>query len=163
MADRKKLKRRAQFVKLGETNQYNGVRTTLFPNGEEGEIWVSDGPLGVAVKISKGSRGLSVTVRNFASGMPLSCNGEDSREFTVVQYHFDHKAQAFKLWYELDAVSPLDSELTPKQAAKVKEMYELGKTHAIQRGEGGMPTKAHRTKMFQSAYERGFWAQQAGL
>lgn len=160
MADRKALKRNAQFKNLGETNTYGNCPLVLFPNGEEGEIWVSDGCLGFKIKVSKGSRGLSVTVQNHAGTMPLSCNGADANEFTVVQYHYDDKAQAFKKWYELDGESPLDSELTEKQLAKVKEMFALGKLVASKQE---LPTTAHRTKLYQNAYERGFWAAKAGL
>jgi len=161
MADRKALKRRAQFTNLGETNNYGGVKMVLFPNGEEGEIWVSDGCLGFKIKVGKGPRGLSVMVQKHAGTMPLSCDGKDASEFTVVQYGFDEKAQAFKTWYALDAESPLDGEMTAKQLAKTKEMYALGKQHAT--NGWSEPQKVHRTKLYQNAYLRGFWATKAGL
>lgn len=160
MANRKALARRAQFTKLGETNTYGNCPLVLFPNGEEGEIWVSDGCLGLKIKVNKGPRGLSVTVQNHAGTMPLSCNGKDANEFTVVQYHYDEKAQAFKNWYLLDSESPLDSDLTAKQLAKTKEMFALGKLDAK---KGYSPATAHRTKLYQNAYERGFWAEKAEL
>lgn len=160
MADRKALARRAQFVKLSETNEYNGVKTTLFPNDEEGEIWVNDGCLGFAIKINKGKRGLSVSIRNFSGTLPLSCNGNDGNEFTVVQYHYDEKAQAFKNWYALDAESPLDSDLTKEQRERVRKWFSKGKEDAKR---WDLPVHVHRTKLYQNAYERGFWAEKAEL
>lgn len=156
MADRKALKRRAQFTNLGETNVYGGVPMVLFPNGEEGEIWVSDGSLGFKIRVSKGSRGLSVSVSRHAGTMPLSCNGEDVSDVTVTQYRPDDKSQAFKKWYQLDAVSPLD------ETADMKAAYAKGKADAATNDD---PTDAYAedTEAERNAYLRGFWATRADL
>lgn len=156
MADRKALKRAAQFKALNETGKYGGVQMTLFPNGEEGDIWVSDGPLGFKIRVRKGSMGLSVEIQKHAGTMNLTVNGEDVAQVTVTQYNYDDKSQAFKRWYQLDSVAPLD------ETADMKAAYAKGKADEATNNE---PTDEylHTTEAEHNAYLRGFWAARAGL
>jgi len=77
-----------------------GVKTTIFPNGEN-EIWfqANDG-LGIRVTAGNGPAGLGIRVQRFIAGNPLTVTDDGlTGEVSVCQYRQDDRSQAFKRWY----------------------------------------------------------------
>lgn len=160
MANREKLARKQQFVDLFESGgegYFKGCKVTLFPNGEKGEIWISDGMHGVRITAGKGRAGLRVSVERFAGGAPLSMTGnthpdympiplQDCQEISITQYNHDERSQAFKAWYAM-------SGEVQDQAA-----YEVGRTAAKEGTE--LPTDKSRLN---PDFLRGYLAQKGGV
>ena len=177
MADRKALKRRQDILSLSESdNGYfgKGVKFTLFPNGEKGVIWVSDGINGMAIKIGKGSRGLNVTINRHAGSAPMTMSGNqyktedvipqmDTTEVSLTQYSNDPKAQAFKRWYGLDGTSEGDDDPAHKAAHTAgRKCAQDGFTEKqIQAIEPPLPELG--PPMCAQHFWRGYFAQLAGL
>lgn len=167
MADRKKLKREAQYKSLAEDGRdyFPGCTMTLWPNGEGGVIWIGNGRHGVSIKAGTGPRGLGVTVRRFVGGAPLTVRADhikdgsmapavDADEVTITQYNPDQKSQAFKIWYGLDGSAvDLDDEA-------IKLAYKAGREAAqANKPLSECPLGGHD----KLAFQRGYYAQLAGL
>ncbi len=109
-----KLRRRTKvsYTRLFDQPEmlFEGVETTLWPNGEP-EIWFKTGDgLGFRLRVSNGPAGLGITINRFAGGVPVTVTGNvppddeiapqrDQTEVTICQYRGDERSQAFKRWY----------------------------------------------------------------
>lgn len=129
MPRRRTLKRyidlfRNPFSLFGNGPDNGAVKTTLFPNGNK-EIWCQtpDG-LGVRIEVSNGPAGLGVTVRNFLFSSPLTCEGQDDTEFSIVQYRQDERSQAFKRWIQY-VETPADIALLGPSYQRAREMEAI--------------------------------------
>lgn len=165
MADRKELKRKSLYVNLMETGEYfPGVKTTLFPNGEAGEIWISDGINSVCIKASKGRAGLGLTISRHAGTAPLTVTGNlsgdydpipqmDAAEVSICQYRTDTRSQAFKRWYGLHEHVETDDE---------RVAYDNGRACARQEKDPEQWTKPADERVLR-VWWSGYYAQIAGL
>lgn len=164
MADRKALKRQAQFAKLAEDGQYfSGVKMTLWPNGEQGEIWFSDGRQGFAISVGKGKAGLGLRVHRFAGTPPLTVSGNragdyevlpqvDAQEVSITQYFGDERSQWFKRWCGLDR---------DVRQAEDTESYNKGRQQAAaDKADNCMTCLGEVTN---KAWLAGYYAEMAGL
>lgn len=165
MADRKALKRQAQFAKLADTNTYNGITVRLFPNGEEREIWISDGYHSISVVPSKGSAGLSLTVSRHAGTAPLTINGNkdaksnwecipqiDAEQITLTQYNWDDRSQAHKQWYGLHVHPESDTEDAVYKQGKMTAAAEILTDRKFDFDDYSKPDDEHLRNIWLSGY-----------
>lgn len=169
MANRQQLQRRADILTLQDPkNNYFGenVKLTLFPNGQKGELWVSNGREGMCIKVSDGRAGLSVQIEHFAGGPPMTVHGNltgdlepvvggDFRYLSVTQYKPHATAQAFKKWMECDFRSQ-DMDKYPT----LKPFYTRGQ-QAAQTNESPDGLTGEMSEEEKNAFLCGFWSTKA--
>jgi hypothetical protein len=107
---------KAAYQELFEdpTSMFEGVKVTLFPNGEP-EIWLqsADGRHGVKIHASRGDAGFGVSVESFVGTKPITTfagvtkgEGRDADRVEMVQYDSTPYAAAFRAWIEYRGPSP---------------------------------------------------------
>ena len=175
MANRQELQRKADISSLMEPdNGYfgKGIKLTMFPNGEKGEIWISDGRQGMCIKASKGPVGFGLTIEHFSGGMPMTVHGNlsgdlepvvggDFRYLSVTQYYPDERATAFKNWMACDfRTKDLDKH------PELKPHYQAGKLAATEGREPCLDAPAFaagatNAEDGKNAYLKGYWEVKA--
>lgn len=113
MARPKRTKKRYMELFDEPEKLFPGVKTTLFPNGDN-EMWIRspDGKHGFSIKASLGPAGLGLTIKTFVMGNDLTVRSynhaygdahptvSDVREVNVTSYNTDPRSQAFSRWYD---------------------------------------------------------------
>lgn len=138
MARRKYASSKAQYARLYDNPQElaPGASVMLWPNGQEGTIWVQspDGRYGFEIEVGGvGPAGFGLTVTPFGlapdTDVFVDANTEDgarnqvaqAHQVSLVQYHADARSQAFRRWVRKEGGYPCEACGTPHPEGKSLE------------------------------------------
>lgn len=174
MANRQELERQARFMALmnDPTSLFPGVRTTLWPNGDN-KIWFHDtkgNGSGLSVAASSGPHGFGLEIDTFSCSLPLTISGNDAdwkpvkqfdaKRISVTMYRSDVKAQSYKAWHDTDSDPNADLDCFHG------ERYRLNYTEGRGAAKLGQPLPESFDQLSvqdANAWKRGYYAQKAGL
>jgi hypothetical protein len=147
MANRQQLKLRQRFMNLMENRNYfgEGVKLTLFPNGDGSTLWIGDkhGRNGLRIEAGSGPFGLRVSLAKFIGTVPLTVAGyafssslpelpqTDVHDLTVVQYNHDERSQAGKNWHKYEQLGRINESSDEKVLQECEAIEKTGRQAAI--------------------------------